>query len=109
VAVPTVIVEYVDGEVIEAPVTEWRSLRADGVDRVLLGFPGAMTSYAGHSLYWIRQEDDLWVVGGASFYENPVSEVAVAPDGTQTERKIEWVPDMLHADVKLGWWWVDSG
>lgn len=97
---------YVDGTEIEVPAEDWARARSDGVDVVFAGVDGAWTSYQGHSLYWLRREGESWVVGGASFYENPISEIIIAPDGTQTERKLEWVPDLRHAEVKLGWWWI---
>jgi hypothetical protein len=59
---PMLIIEYVDGERLESPVSRWKSLRADGVDKVFLGYPNAMTSFTGHSLYWIYKEGKFWVI-----------------------------------------------
>jgi hypothetical protein len=97
-------IAYVDGSTEQGPARSWPSVRSDGIASVSVGGAQGRTRYQGHSLYWLRAEGQDWVVGGASFYVNPISEIVIAPDGSMIERKLEWVPDMFHRDVKLGWW-----
>jgi hypothetical protein len=98
---PSVTVTYVDRSSITATADQWRHIRSDGVDVVEVDG----VRFEGKSIYWLYGESDLWVAGAASFYEdikNP--ELVITPDGSQLERVIQWVPDISHADMKLGWW-----
>lgn len=94
-------IEYVDGTSTEGDAEDWPRLRSDGVDRVNV----AGIWIAGHSLYWLRREDGGYSAGAASFYPNPLFGVFISDEGVQTERDIEFVPDLRHDEVKLGWWW----
>jgi hypothetical protein len=98
---------YVDGEVIEDSGDFWKYTRGDGVDRVVIRNESGASNFGGNSAYWLYQEDDMWVAGQASFRYSPTlpPEVLFFPDGTQKIRRIQYVPDLEHSSVKLGWWW----
>lgn len=106
-----VAVRYADGSAAEGTPDGWRDMRSEGVDRVELHFPdGTSSRWQGRSLYWLYREADHWVIGMASFTYSPAQppEVLFWPDGRQETRRWEHVPDLLHKDVKLGWWWTDG-
>jgi hypothetical protein len=96
-----VVVHYVDGTTTEGTVVDWPGLPSHGVDWVEI----ARVRFKGKSVYWLYPEGDDWIAGCASFYEDAKNaELIVHPDGSQDERPIEWVPDLAHVNVKLGWW-----
>lgn len=108
-----VAVTYVDQEgTWDADASDWPLLRADGVDEVVIYNASGASHIAGCTLYWVYPEGDVWVRGGAGLgmgyadkgeYLPP--ETLCLPDGTQTHRTVEWVPDLPHDAVKLGWWY----
>lgn len=93
---------YVNGQLLETTTDGWPLLRGDGIDHVDL--VGENTAYRiqGRSVYWLRQEDGLWVLGGGIVTD--VEEVAAQPNGGFDIRRPEHMPDVAHGDVKLGWW-----
>lgn len=98
-------VTYTDGTWIEADISEWQDLRGDGVDRVEVGG----RSFFGHALYWVyfdQADGGAWVVGGASTYASPPpAETLFRVDGRPLiMRGIVTLPDLMHSQVKLGWW-----
>jgi hypothetical protein len=98
---------YVDGATLEAPISHWSLLPGEGVDRVTVITPAGNREAQSASLYWLYPENDHWVVGEGSvrYDPNPLREVVISPDGTMTERRIDYLPDMLlRRDVKLGHW-----
>jgi hypothetical protein len=95
-----VVVRYVDGSQESGMAQHWRSMRSEGVDWIEVDH----VRIHAQSLYWLRREGEHWRVGGASFYQQPSFEVEIGEEG-QREVPVEWVPDLLHDDVKLGWWW----
>lgn len=104
---PRVTVWYVDeGGPRTGDAGLWPSLRADGVDRVVVTNRSGSSILQGHSVYWLYREGDVWVAGQASLhYDRWIPpEVLFLPGGTQDTRHIDYVPDLHHADVKLGWW-----
>lgn len=102
----TAEVAYVDGSVQRAPAGLWRTLRSDGVDWVVVSNATGPSTFSGHSAYWLYREGDVWVAGQASFHYSRVipPEVLFLPDGTQGTRAIDYVPDLPHSAIKLGWW-----
>lgn len=94
-------ITYTDDSVFEGDALDWDHARSDGVDAVLLGG----RKFSGHSLYWLYREATAWVVGGASTYESPPPpETLFYETGDVVQRKIMTMPDLKHAQVKLGWW-----
>jgi hypothetical protein len=100
---PRFRISYVDGTTAEGAAEDWAEARSDGVNAVEFDRVG----FQGHSLYWVRRVAGGWAAGAASFYRNPVFELTVV-DGKQENVEIEHVPDLRHAEVKLGWWWIDG-
>lgn len=96
---------YSDRE-ITRPVAEWTRVAGEDVQYLTVGVPGAVTSFQAASLYWLYWEDDTVVVGSGSvrYDPNPLTEILIARDGKQTERKREFFPDLRLPQVKLGWW-----
>lgn len=94
-------VRYVNGQLIETTPGGWTMLRGDGVDYVDL--VGERTGYRmqGRSVYWLRQENRLWVAGGGTVTD--VVEVVASPDGFQVRRP-EHMPDVAADQAKWGWW-----
>lgn len=99
-------VEYTDGSFQEMPIEEWPSLRSEGVDRVIVREGELLTIRQGASLYWIYFEDQQWIFGSGSirYDPNPVEEVVFKADGCNRVRWRSFLPDLQHAQVKLGWW-----
>jgi len=102
----TVSVTYEDETVLEAPASHWPQLRADGVQQFVVSCAGRSVSFAANSIYWLYPEGENIVAGcGSVRYDpNPLNEVVIEPDGKQSSRKIEFMPDLQHERVKLGWW-----
>lgn len=105
---PSLAIRYVDGSWFRGSVLDWERSRADGVDEVVIGNPRTC-SFAGGSVYWLYPEGDTWVAGsggvGASYGpDNPPPEIVFLSDGRQVARRIRHMPDLLHSQVKLGWW-----
>ncbi len=100
-----VLVEYVR-DVRTVPVMEWDSLPSEGVQRVDILVGRYITSFAGFSIYWLYQEGGNHVVGAGSvrYSKELINEVVFKPDGTSENRGLEFMPDLLHNQVKLGWW-----
>lgn len=104
---PQVTVRYVDGTSATFDAGVWCSQRADGVDAVTVRTVTGSTTFHGRSAYWLYREGAVWVCGAASFgydREHP-PEILFHPDGAMTSRRIEYVPDLTHGQIKLGWWW----
>lgn len=102
-----VAIRYVDGSEARCAASVWASQRAEGVDRVVVSNEAGSSVFSGHSVYWLYREGRVWVAGQAAWGYGHVltPEVLFLPDGTQDIRRIEYVPDLRHRDVKLGWWW----
>lgn len=101
-----VTARYVDGTVARFDAGVWDSQRGDGIDSIEIGNASGSSIFQGHSAYWLYRENDTWVGGQASFGYNRVipPEVLFLPDGGQTTRSIDYVPDLQHRQLKLGWW-----
>jgi len=113
-ATPKVIVKYVDGTSAEGPFQYWPSMRSDGVDQVIIVVSNGETKIAGMTLYWLYEDvDGNWHRGGAALgpgyiggNSNPMPpEIIIHPDETMSQSPLDWVPDMPHDVVKLGWWY----
>lgn len=106
----TVAIGYVDGTIETALAPEWSSLRGEGVDWFQVGVGRYRASFQGHSLYWLYQEEDVWVAGCGSvrYSDQPLVEVLIHPDGTQEERPTGYFPDLPLSAVKLGHWRYDG-
>ena len=104
----TVEVHYVNGVIVRAYAEKWSSLRADGVDRVIVANASGSCTFKDNSAYWLYAEGDVWVAGQASFgrlrYDRTFPpEVLFLPDGSQSTRTFKFVPDLHHVAIKLGW------
>lgn len=101
-----VFVTYEDDSVQSGLAAEWTSLRSDGVQKVIVECNGLSVMFHASSLYWLYPEGLNFVAGSGSvrYDPNPLAEIVIAPDGSQTERRIESMPDLNHNQVKLGWW-----
>lgn len=101
---PRVTIHYVDGT---DQTGSWSELDTEGVDRVSIHTATGTISLASASLYWMYAEEECWVAGWGSvrYDPNPLTEIVIAPDGSQTERGVPFMPDLRLRDVKLGWWW----
>lgn len=99
-------IEYVDCRVSVFPATLWRFERGDGVYSVTASLMGQSVKFENASLYWCYEEGKNWVLGQGSvrYDKNPLVEIVIAPDGSQSERKIEFFPDLKLNNVKLGAW-----
>ena len=102
--IPTVEIKYIDEEVIKITADEWDTVRAEGVDEIIMCNPLPIHC-SGHSLYWLYKDGDNYVLGGASPYiPEKIAEVLFTVADLQVEREIDYMPDLLHKDIKLGWW-----
>lgn len=108
---PRVTIGYVDGTTCSFDAGVWPSQRADGVDWVEVANASGPSRLQGHSVYWLYREGRVWVAGQASLHYGRVlpPEVLFLPDGRQDTRVIEYVPDLPHGVVKLGWWRPGEG
>ena len=98
-------VSYVSGRVIEARPEDWPDLPSEGVDAVELTNDAGTARVSGHSIYWLYREGPSWVLGGGSIgYTNPLGETLVGV-GNHQYRQIDYMPDLLARQVKLGHWW----
>lgn len=104
-ATPNITIEYGNG-VMEVAADLWPFVRGDDVQKVTAECNGLSVTFQAHSIYWLYPEGDNWIVGAGSvrYDNNPLTEIIIAPDGRQTERHIEYMPDLRHDRVKLGWW-----
>lgn len=102
----SVTIVYVDGSAVTAPADHWPALRADGVDRVVVSNAQGAVDFAGHSVYWCRPAGSGYAFGAASFYQNNRGPEIHVTDETQTAVALapDYVPDLKHAEVKLGAW-----
>lgn len=104
-AAPNIRIRYVDGREIFASATSWATLPSQGVDWVEIGHDH-YTRTSGMSIYWLYREAALWVMGsGPVGYGTLPAEVLVGSDDQHASRPIEFMPDLPHELVKLGWWW----
>jgi hypothetical protein len=104
---PSVVVCYVNGQVIETTVGGWSLLRGDGIDHVdLIDDAGNASRIQGQSVYWLYQEGDAWVAGGGIVGHPEIIETAVPGHGF---RRPQHMPDLAHDQVKLGWWLPGDG
>lgn len=100
---------YVDGRSVEASITDWPFLDAEGLDFVDVISSVGTTRISGQSVYWAYREGDHWVVGGAPLgYGQITPEIMAHDEGRQEARQIGFAPDLDHRSVKLGWWWPDE-
>jgi hypothetical protein len=99
--VATVEVRYVTGTLIGTQAEAWAELRGDGIDHVDLSHDEQTYRIQGRSIYWLRREGDLWVVGGGTVSD--IEEATATADGFAIRRP-EHMPDLGHDHVKLGWW-----
>jgi hypothetical protein len=99
-------ITYVDGEVIHLTSAEWPDVRADGVDRIDFG----CVQRTGDSIYYLYPEkitdsgEMAWVCGSFAVYQNTCEESIMRINGECLMRTRKSVPDLLHSQVKLGWW-----
>lgn len=104
-ALPIVRIRYVTGRVEAASVSAWPELPAEGIDWVEIGHHH-FTRTMGMSIYWVYREGNRWVMGsGPVGYGALPAEVLVGADDQHEARAIEFMPDLPHSAVKLGWWW----
>lgn len=99
-------VSYTSGATMTVPVEDWPNIRGDGVDEVTLILDEIHTHrLSGHSLYWLYREEDAWVIGCGTVGNQPLTAEGVYHDDGRTEaRPLEWMPDLRHSEIKLGWW-----
>ena len=100
------VIVYADWTTPVTSIEHWCSLPAQGVQSVTISNNGKKVSFADFSLYWLYKEKDYYVAGGGSvrYDPNPLNEVLIFDDGVQKDRPIEFMPDLMHNQVKLGWW-----
>ena len=96
---------YTDETVAEGRLEDWPSFRSEGVDTVRIGDE----VFSGNAIYWLykdeKHEPDAWVFGMASTYVSPPPpETVFRNNGNVGQRNIVTMPDLLHSQVKLGWW-----
>lgn len=103
-------VQYVDGSARRGSPENWRVFPGEGVDWVEVTDPLGTVHMAAASLYWLYPEGAGWVAGWASvgYDPNPVTEIVFDGMGGQQERKLRYLPDLHHRDVKLGHWWLGT-
>lgn len=72
--------------------------------------PNYSIHIASSSLYWSYTEGNNVIVGWGSvrYDPNPLKEIVILPSGEQQERVIKFMPDLMHSDIKLGWWWLGT-
>jgi hypothetical protein len=100
-------VRYVNGSLIAAQPEAWASLRCDGVDYVdVTDAAGNTSRIQGQSVYWMYREGDAWVAGGGVVGHPEIIEVTVPG---HEFRRPHHMPDLDHAQVKLGWWLPEGG
>lgn len=99
-----ITIEYSQGQTTIAAHL-WPIARSDDVQQVTAECNGLSVMFQAQSIYWFYPEGENWIIGAGSvrYDPNPLTEVVIAPDGTQTERKREYMPDLTHDRVKLGW------
>ncbi len=97
---------YEDESALNISATEWPVVRSDGVQEVRVSANGYSVVFQAASFYWLYPEGEHFVAGcGSVRYDpNPLTEVLVFADGRQEERRVEFMPDLRHEQVKLGWW-----
>jgi hypothetical protein len=99
-----VTVRYVDGTQVTCALDRWTDLRAAGVDYVDLQSADGVYRVQGRSIYWLYQDGDRWVLGGGIVGNSePIEEVIATAIGFEI-RHPEYMPDLEHDRVKLGWW-----
>ena len=104
---PSIAVGYVNGQLIETTVGGWPLLRSEGIDHVdLIDEAGNASRIQGQSVYWLYREGDTWVAGGGVIGHPEISEVVVPG---HRWRRPQHMPDLEHAQVKLGWWLPEGG
>ena len=98
-------VEYINYTTDLVDIDRWCDLPSEGVQKVIVN-NGGKTCFANHSLYWLYKEDDHYVAGCGSvkYSDLPLNEVLFFEDGRQQNRKIEFIPDLMAKQIKLGWW-----
>jgi hypothetical protein len=95
-------VRYVEGTVSATGADRWEPLRSEGVDHVDLADGLGTYRMQGQSLYWVRREGSLWVMGGGTVTD--VQEVWAFGEGRFQFTRPPFMPDLAHEEVKLGWW-----
>ena len=88
-------------------VDQWPIVRADGVQWIRISCNGLSHEVEGRSIYWIYEQGGFIVIGGGCIrYDSRlITEVLINPEtGRQHERLREYMPDLEHKQVKLGWW-----
>lgn len=81
----------------------------EGVDRLSVEDPSGRVVIASASVYWLYPDCAGCVVGSAAIgYPLPIVEIAFDGFGGQVERRLEWCPDLMHATVKFGHWWIGT-
>ncbi len=102
-----VCIHYVDGTTQSAAAHDWPLLRGEGVDRVDATQDGITERIEGMSIYWLYFSEGRIVIGGGG--------VGPAYGGLLTEtvvgfgrRPLEYMPDLAHDQIKLGWWLPDG-
>ena len=100
-------IHYVEGDELEVDPERWSVVRADGVDWFEVITDTGSVRFEGNSLYWLYERDGVWYAGGCGIgYPNQLEPVElVITDGVQSTRPFVNVPDLYHAETKLGWWW----
>ena len=83
----------------------WRLAPADGVDRVIVHGSSPVELF-GQSLYWCYPQADGWILGGAVVHGSHASpSYFLRSDGNVSTVAVPGgVPDISHADIKIGWW-----
>lgn len=101
-------VRYTDGTVHEGTCEDWPSLRGDGVDAVWIGDDDLVhpqgTPLIGYPLYWLYAQGDVWIVGRSAVGTNEAPREYLYDTTGVTVRTLKTMPDLRHADLKIGWW-----
>jgi hypothetical protein len=92
-------VRYIDGTTATPHDGVWPDVRASGIDFVDLAAGDTAWRIQGKSVYWLRRQSGMLVVGGGTVVD--VEEATASPDGFVHSRP-EFMPDVSH--VKIGWW-----
>lgn len=106
-------IDYVDGTFAEGPLEMWTIMPSEGVDTITIYTRTGSTRIAGMTIYWLYRQGDVWHRGGAGLGAGYIGgrsipmppEVLIFPDEHMEQVPLEWVPDMPHSAVKLGWWY----
>jgi hypothetical protein len=104
-----ITIRYVEGDELTIDPERWASVRGDGVDWFEVTTERGTTRFSGDSIYWLYEHDGVWYAGGCGVgYVNrsAISELVIK-DGEESTRSHDYVPDLHHAEVKLGWWWPE--